>query len=125
MKILNNSLVISSESPFLVKVPVQILEQVVTKTNINQITFLGGASTHLQVLSSESRKYLNNGISMSGTFGSLSNESNVVSKAFQIASDLGKPTNSTKDLIEFFKNVPSKYIANYTIWPILESTEKT
>lgn len=75
----------------------------------------GGASTHFQVLSNESRKYINNVIVMSGNadaIWSTYEENNHVSFAYEFAKSLGKPKNSTEELIEFFKTINSNHIRN-------------
>lgn len=74
----------------------------------------GGASTHFQVLSSESRKYFHNAIALSGTAftpWALSDEKNHIALANSIAEDLGKPTNSLDALTHFLTTTPGKTLA--------------
>lgn len=79
----------------------------------------GGISTHFQVLSSESRKYFNNAIVMSGTadsIWSLSELNDHTPVAYRIAVDSGEPKSSKEELIEFFKTISAekiKYTAMY------------
>lgn len=73
----------------------------------------GGISTHYQVLSSESRKYIHNAIVMSGTadsIWSLSDENNHTALAHKIAAESGEPKSSIEELIEFFKTIPAEKI---------------
>lgn len=84
------------------------------------IVCLGGASTHLQVLSSESRKYFHNAIAMSGSaenFLSYGDENYIISSAYNIAKELDEPKNSVQELIDFFKTVPAKDIVYYCLTP--------
>lgn len=86
---------------------------------IKYIIILGGISTHFQVLSNESRKYINNAIVMSGTadsIWSLSEVNDHTALAYRIAADAGEPKSSVEELIEFFKRIPAeqiKYTAMY------------
>lgn len=82
----------------------------------DSIDKIGGSATHLQFLSTESQKYFNNAIILSGTaisLFSLRDESEMVSLAYQIAKDLGEPKTSSQDLIKFFKSVlPEKIVSH-------------
>lgn len=76
----------------------------------------GGAMTHFQILSSESRKYFRNAILLSGTaenFWAFAGVKNHVSLAYQIAEDLGEPKKSLDELIKLLKSVPADRIVQY------------
>lgn len=67
-------------------------------------------------MSSESRKYFQNAIILSGTTENVwarFTDTNHILLAHQIASDLGEPKESNDELIEFFKSVPADKIQNY------------
>lgn len=69
----------------------------------------GGASTHFQILSAESRKYFRNAIPMSGSteaWWALSNDDHL-QRAFNIAKELGEPKETKEQLIAFLKDVPA------------------
>lgn len=76
----------------------------------------GGPSTHLHMLSSESRKYFRNAIPISGVadnYWGLNEKSDNLDYAHQIAAELDKPKKSTEELIEFFKSVPAEKLVPY------------
>lgn len=86
----------------------------------NRITLFGlsagGTSTHLQMFSSESRKYFRNVIPMSGVadnYWALSAKSDYLDLAHHIAKDLGKTKQTTEELIEFFKSTPGDKLTPY------------
>ncbi|XP_055301656.1 esterase B1-like [Sitodiplosis mosellana] len=76
----------------------------------------GGVLSHVQILSSESRKYFRNAILLSGTAESdwgFASKNGHRSIAHEIARDLGKPQDSMQSLINFFKTVPAESIVKY------------
>lgn len=84
------------------------------------VLFVGGCATHLQVLSSESRKYFNFAIAMSGSAENIfayGDENYIISSAYNIAEELDEPKHSVEDLIEFFRTVPPRDIVNYCLTP--------
>lgn len=77
---------------------------------------LGGSSTHFHVLSAESRPYINNAISMSGSAfvpWAFSWYNDHVSNAYKIAEDLGQPKDSIDDLIEFLQSISAEKLIKY------------
>lgn len=77
----------------------------------------GGASTHLHMLSAESRKYFQNAIPMSGTadnFWAISKENNHLALMRDVAKQAGEPKESFKQLIEFLKKVPTEILVENT-----------
>lgn len=76
----------------------------------------GAASVHLQMLSSESRKYFRRAVPLSGTafnYWAISEQNDHSALAHTIAKELGEPKQSIEQLVDFFKEVPSKNIVNY------------
>lgn len=76
---------------------------------------LGGASTHFQVLSNESRKYFRNAIVMSGTaenIWGISNEQNHIDLAHIMAKKIDEPNYSFDELVELLKTAPARDIVN-------------
>lgn len=74
------------------------------------------------MLSSESQKYINNAILMSGTaetIWSMSNTNDIISWAYKYAADDGQPKQSIDELIDYFKSAPSSKFSNT---PLIEST---
>lgn len=70
----------------------------------------GAAMAHLHTFSSESRKYFQNLIAMSGAvdnFWALASKDNHLSMAHKMAEDLGEPNDSFKELVEFLKMAPA------------------
>lgn len=77
---------------------------------------VGGTSTHLHMLSSESRQYFHNAIVMSGTadnFWAIYDKSDHLPMAYKIAVDMGEPKQSLGDLIDFLKKIPSETFQKY------------
>ncbi|XP_055308597.1 esterase B1-like [Sitodiplosis mosellana] len=77
----------------------------------------GGASIHFHMLSTESRKYFNNAISMSGVvdnYWALSESNNHLEIAHKIANDFDGPKNSTDELIAFLKTIPADEFISYS-----------
>lgn len=68
--------------------------------------FLGGASTHFHMLSSESRKYFHNAIPMSGSIENpwaMSKQNDHVAAMFDVAEKLGEPKKTFEELLNFLK----------------------
>lgn len=76
----------------------------------------GGASTHYQVLSAESRQYFRNAIPMSGTVDVLwaFSSDDHLKRAFNIAEELGEPKTTHEELISFLKSVPAKKLCPFS-----------
>lgn len=74
----------------------------------------GASSTHLQMLSAESRKYFRNAIAMSGSAlhrWALSTMPTHTRLAFDMASRLGQPQANLTDLVDFLHSVPAEEFA--------------
>lgn len=71
--------------------------------------FSGAASTHFQVLSTESQKYFQRAILMSGSvwnYWALSQTNNHTEYAFEMAESWNKPQENVTDLIRLLRTVP-------------------
>lgn len=85
------------------------------------MNFTGGACTHLHLLSSESRKYFQNGIPMSGTafnYWSMSRKPNHTDEAFKMAADWKQPQQNLTSLLHVLKSVPAVDFIEYSRIPI-------
>lgn len=75
----------------------------------------GGAITHFQVLSGESRKLFRNAVIMSGCAENkwaLTNDDHV-KRAFSIAEELGQPLTKHDELVAFLKTVPAEQLVPF------------
>lgn len=85
----------------------------------------GGASTNHHILSSESRKYFQRAILLSGAIdnhSALSEEKHHLKRAHQIAKELGEPKNSVEDLVEFLKNVSANELSQFSTIQVASNT---
>lgn len=77
---------------------------------------IGGASTHLQLLSDESRKYMHNAIPMSGTAlnsWAMSPSNTHVKEAYAMAAKWNQPQQNVTGLVELFKTVSTEQILDF------------
>lgn len=76
----------------------------------------GGASTHFQTLSSESRKYFRNAIIMSGSaenYWTYSSHSSHLDLTIEMASDLGEEHPPFDRLVELLQSAPADELTEY------------
>lgn len=81
------------------------------------MSIAGGVLTHYHVLSTESRKYFRNAISMSGVidnYWGLSENNHHLELAHQIATEIDEPKTTHEELVEFFKSAPAKNLSEYS-----------
>lgn len=95
----------------------------------NPATFLfsvGAISTHFHVLSTESQKYFERAILMSGSalsLWALSEKNDHTELAFEIADSWNKPQKNVNDLIEVLRNAPPEsFLESSRVVPTLRLT---
>lgn len=87
---------------------------------------LGGSSTHLQMLSAESRNYFRNAIVMSGSalhYWALSSLPTHTSLAFDLASSWGKPQTNLAELVDLLKSVPAEQFIDISVFKLGTTVE--
>lgn len=81
----------------------------------------GAASAHFQVLSTESRKYIQNVIIMSATafnYWVTSEKNDHLDIAYQLAKDMGKPTTQFNELVEILNSETPANLIKYSLNPM-------